>query len=200
MSLRVLMAGLAIALATGCASVPRAERDVRPFDLLGRVLVSYGGGAFSANLRWQHAALQDEIWLMTPTGQTVAYIVESGDSATLKSADQKTYRAGSVEALTKQALGWALPLSLLQYWVRGNPAPGFTPTSLERGAGDRLVALTQNGWRVTLAYNTEGDNAGLVRRLDLNDGSNEIRFVIDTWRKPTESSGTAESWRNVKAP
>ena len=88
--------------------------------------------------------------------------------------------------MTNQALGWALPLSLLQYWVRGAPAPGFPAVGMERGEADRLLALTQNGWRVALAYQAEGEQAGLVRRLDLKDGTNEIRFVIDTWRNANE--------------
>jgi outer membrane lipoprotein LolB len=100
----------------------------------------------------------------------------------LTRTDQQQYRAGSVEALTRQALGWALPLNLLQYWVRGMPAPGASPTVVERGPGERLVAFTQNNWRVALTYHTEGELSGKVRRIDLNDGANEIRFVIDTWR------------------
>ena len=83
-------------------------------------------------------------------------------------------------------LGWALPLTLLQYWVQGAPAPGFTPTALERGTNDRVLALTQNGWRVMTSYYPEGEQGGLVRRLDLTGGANEIRFVIDTWRNSKE--------------
>jgi outer membrane lipoprotein LolB len=187
MMLRVAAAALTLALAAGCASIPRAERDARPFDLLGRILVASTGGSLSANLRWQHGA-QDEIALMTPTGQTLAQIVDSGSAATLTQADQKTYHAGSVESLTQQALGWPLPLSLLQYWVRGQPAPGFPASELDIDTAGRLVALTQGGWRVTIAYNAEGDAAGRVRRLDMKGSGNEIRFVIDTWHE----TGAAE--------
>jgi outer membrane lipoprotein LolB len=118
---------------------------------------------------------------MTPTGQTLAYIVDSKEGATLTRADRQQYRASSVEALTRQALGWSLPLSLMQYWVQGESAPG-TPTDVERTLDGRLLALTQNSWRVAYTYYTEGATNGKVRRLDLSDGPNEIRFVIDTWR------------------
>jgi outer membrane lipoprotein LolB len=186
MSLRALAAWFAAALLAACATVQVAPRDPRPFDLLGRVFVAYDGGALTANVRWMHGAEQDQIWLMTPTGQTLAHIVDTAQGATLTRADQQQYRAGSVEALTRQALGWALPLGLLQYWVRGVPAPGAPPSATERGAGDRLVSLLQYGWRVALTYYTEGENAGLVRRVDLKNGANEIRFVIDTWRNSKE--------------
>jgi outer membrane lipoprotein LolB len=176
-------ASLLAALLAGCATVALAPRDPQPFDLLGRVLVTYSNGALTANLRWEHGAEQDQIWLMTPTGQTLAYIVDSALGATLTRTDQKQYRASSVEALTRQALGWSLPLSLLQYWVRGQPAPG-APASVERGPDGRLLTLTQNGWRVAFTYYPEGEMSGRVRRLDLSDGANEIRLVIDTWRDP----------------
>ncbi|MGZ5093332.1 MAG: lipoprotein insertase outer membrane protein LolB [Burkholderiales bacterium] len=171
------------ALLAACAAVPLAPRDPQPFDLLGRILVTYSSGALTGNLRWEHTADEDHIWLMTPTGQTLAYILDSAQGATLTRADQTQYRASSVEELTRQALGWSLPLSLLQYWIRGEAAPGRA--EIERGADGRVVALTQNGWRVAFNYYSEGETAGLVRRLDLTDGSNEIRLVIDTWRNVT---------------
>ena len=168
-------------LLTACSAVPLAPRSPQAFDLLGRFLVTYRDGSVTANLRWQHLSAQDEIWLMTPTGQTLAHIVDSKDGATLTRADQKRYRAGSVEALTQQALGWPLPLALLQYWVKGQPAPSSKPESLEQGPAG-ATALAQNGWRVAITYYSEGEYAGRARRVDLSDGANEIRLVIDTWR------------------
>lgn len=182
MIVKVFAAVVVAAWLAACAAVPLAPRDPQPFDVVGRVLVTYSGGAVTANLRWEHALEQDQIWLMTPTGQTLAYIVDSPQGATLTRADRQQYRAGSVEALTQQALGWPLPLSLLQYWVRGLPAPASAASGLERNADNALVALTQNNWRVGFTYHSEGEMRGRVRILDLDDGANKIRLVIDTWR------------------
>ncbi len=182
MSARTSAAFLLAVLLSACSAVPLAPRGPEPFDLLGRVLVTHTGGAVTANLRWEHFIEQDQIWLMTPTGQTLAFIVDSPQGATLTQADQKQYRAGSVEALTQQALGWPLPLSLLQYWVRGEPASGSPASAVERSADGKLLALTQSNWRVAFTYYPDGDSSGKVRRLDLRDGPNEIRLVVDTWR------------------
>jgi outer membrane lipoprotein LolB len=177
---RAAAAAALVVLLAACAGVSVAPRDPQPFDLLGRILVTYTGGALTGNLRWEHTPDEDHIWLMTPTGQTLAYIDDSAQGATLTRADQKQYGASSVEALTRQALGWALPLSMLQYWVRGAAAPGTA--EIETGAEGRIVAVTQHGWRVATEYYLEGESTGRVRRLDLSDGSNQIRLVIDTWR------------------
>ena len=174
-------AWLAAAVLMAACATPLAPRSPEAFDLLGRFLVTYRDGNVTANLRWEHAPAEDRIWLMTPTGQTLAQIVDSAGGATLTRADQKQYRAGSVESLTQQALGWPLPLALLQYWVKGRPAPSSKPESVEKGPAG-VTALTQNGWRVAIIYHGEGELAGRVRRLDLSDGVNEIRLVVDTWR------------------
>ena len=179
---RALGACLLGVLLAGCAAVHIAPRDPEPFDLLGRVLATYSGGSVTANVRWEHAPARDEIWLMTPTGQTLAHIVDTPQGVTLTRADREVHRAQSVEALTRQALGWPLPLSQLQYWIRGMPAPGAPAAEIERDAGKRLTAFTQNEWRVALTYNDDGEQAGRVRRVDLVDGPNRIRFVVDTWR------------------
>jgi outer membrane lipoprotein LolB len=171
-----------VVLLAACVAAPLAPRSSQAFDLLGRFLVTYRDGSVTANLRWEHLASEDRISLMTPTGQTLAQIVDSKQGATLTRADQKQYRAGSVEALTQQALGWPLPLALLQYWVKGEAAPSSTPQAVQRAPDGKPAALTQNNWRVAFTYHTEGELAGRVRRLDLSDGANEIRLVVDTWR------------------
>ncbi|HSQ04858.1 MAG TPA: lipoprotein insertase outer membrane protein LolB [Burkholderiales bacterium] len=170
-----------VALFAGCATL--ASRTEAPaFDLLGRVFVGYEGPAFSSNLRWQHEAGRDEIWLMTPLGQTLAHIVSVPYSATFTAADQKEYHAASVESLTRSALGWELPVTLLRYWVRGEVAAGDPPSAVERTAEGRLARLTQAGWQITFTHDGSSEQASLPRRLELTNGSQQIRLVIDRWQ------------------
>ena len=155
-----------------------------PFDLSGRVLVRYDGRAFSSGLRWEHAPGRDEIWLLSPVGSALAHIVDDGDGAILTAADERQYRAASVENLTRQALGWELPVARLKYWLRGEVAPGSPPDAIVRGDDQRITQLEQAGWRIALTYYPAQEYGGLPRRLELVRGSHEIRLVIDTWRDP----------------
>jgi outer membrane lipoprotein LolB len=184
MMLRQLSALAAVLAVAACAALgPReAVAPGPPFDILGRVLVSYDGRAFSSGLRWRHAPERDEIMLLTPVGQGLAHIVNGADGATLTAADQRRYHAASVEGLTRQALGWELPLAHLRYWVRGEPAPGSAPTVLERDASARLVRLEQDGWRIAFVNYSEHQHGGRPRRLELDRGTQRIRLVIDEWR------------------
>lgn len=180
---RLLAAGAAALLCAACAmftpgaNVPAAES----FDILGRVLASGEGRAFSANFRWRHAAADNEIWLMTPVGQTLAYIAADANGATLTAADQQEYRALSVEGLTRQALGWPLPLAQLQHWIRGGTVPDSAVVAVTRDARGRLSLLEQEGWRIRYTYPETGDGI-LPRQLELTQGGQRIRMVIDEWR------------------
>lgn len=167
----------------GCASLTSAPRIARaaPFDMLGRVLVSYDGRGLTANVRWLHASDADEIWLMTPTGQALAHVREDAEGAVITTADQTQYRAAHVESLTQRALGWELPITRLQYWLRGVPAPGGSAEITERDAAGKIRTLAQDGWRITYDYYAPGQNDGLPRRLELVGTNQTLRLVIDTW-------------------
>lgn len=179
---RTLTAAVMVLLA-GCAAFTTGERvpAAQPFDILGRVLASSEGRAFSANFRWRHMT-ENEIWLMSPAGQTLAHIATDANGATLTTADQKEYRSFSVESLTRDALGWPLPLARLQYWVRGELVPGRAFDVMRRDGRDRLAYLEQDGWTIRYAYPETADYERQPRRLEMMQDSQRIRMVIDEWR------------------
>lgn len=181
--MRVVLAAAAALLFAGCAPLSGSIAPSSPFDLLGRVLAGADGRAFSAGFRWRHEMQSNEIWLMSPTGTTLAYISSDAAGATLITADQQEYRAFSAEGLTRQALGWALPLAQLQYWVRGEMVPDVAAEAVERDVRGRLVRLDQAGWSLRFAYPEVPAQSALPRRLDLEQAGQRIRMVIDEWRE-----------------
>jgi outer membrane lipoprotein LolB len=170
---------------SACAALKPSDRPAQraaAFDLVGRVAVTFDGRNFSSGLRWQHAVDRDEVWLMTPTGQALAHIQADDEGATLTGADRQTYRAADVEALTRQAFGWELPVTRLAWWVRGEPVPGSEAGEAVRDQQGRLARFTQDGWSITLAHPGAEDGAGRPQRVELVRGGHQIRLVIDSWR------------------
>ncbi len=182
--MRAVLAAAAALLLAGCGALSGTGGPSAPFDLLGRVLASADGRAFSASFRWRHEMPRNEIWLMSPAGTTLAHISADAAGATLTAADQQEYRAFSAEGLTRRALGWPLPLTQLQYWVRGAVAPDVAADLVERDARGRLTRLEQANWSVRYVYAEAPAQAVLPRRLDLEQGGQRIRMVIDDRRKP----------------
>jgi outer membrane lipoprotein LolB len=174
-----------VVLAACAALSPRPPVQRAPdFDLLGRVAVNFDGRAFSSGVRWQHAAAGDEIWLLTPVGQTVAHIMATPSGATLTGADRKQIEADDVESLTRRGLGWELPLSRLAWWVRGEIVPGGATGEMTRDDQGRLVHVVQDDWRIVFAYRPASESASLPQRLELAHEDHRIRLVIDNWRSP----------------
>jgi outer membrane lipoprotein LolB len=179
-----LVAAASITLLSACAMLAPSDRPAQraaAFDLIGRVAVTFDGRNFSSGLRWQHVAERDEVWLMTPTGQALAHILADDNGAKLTGADQQTYQARDVEALTRRALGWELPLARLAWWVRGEPVPGSEPKDAVRDEHGRLVRFAQDGWNITLTHPPAAERR-MPQRLELAREGHKIRLVIDSWR------------------
>ena len=178
-----------LSLLGACVSLPPREAGLRaePFDVLGRVLVSFDGKSFSSNMRWQHAAQSDELWLMTPTGQTLAHLHEDRSGATITATDQTQYHGSSVESLTQRGLGWEMPLARLQHWLRATPAPHGAAEIVERDGTGRITRMTQDGWRVGYEYTTDAEYEGRPRRVEVTRDGQTIRLVIDSWRRASQA-------------
>lgn len=169
---------LTAVLVGACAQLPWVAPPGTPqaFEAQGRVYVRYGAQAFSGSLRWQHEPYADQVWLGGPLGQTAAHIVRDSGGAVLTTADQKVYRSTSIEALTREGLGWTLPLADLSYYVLGMvPADAQV---LERGPGERPVRAARAGWTVRWVPVAEG-REGAAQRIELTKDDVEIRFVVD---------------------
>jgi len=171
------------ALIAGCAQLPftgpsREQGNSDAFEALGRVYVRYGSRGFSGSLRWLHAPESDEVWLGGPLGQTGAYISRDSTGASLTTADQKTYRAMSMESLTREGLGWSLPLADLSYYVMGS-VPADIAASAERDSAGRLTRAEREGWTVRWSRPDGKSDATPLSRLNLAKDNVEIRFVVD---------------------
>ena len=170
-------------LLAGCATIEEQAAPAGPvgeaFYLSGRVSVKYGTEAASGKISWQHDPDGDDLLISFPLGQGVARIVRRDALVSLTTADQKVYQASDVETLTRQVLGWPLPLAGLPDWVRGRAAAN-APAQTRLDSAQRLAELRQSGWLVEfLDYN--GAN-GLPARLRLSREDLEIRLVIDQWK------------------
>lgn len=173
-----------LVLIGGCAELPFSaaarlrEGSATAFELLGRVYVRFGQRAFTGSLRWQHAREADEVWLAGPLGQTAAHILRDAAGATLTSADQQVFRAFSLDALTRDGLGWTLPLADLSHYVLGN-LPPLAQAVPGRDRGGRLQDLEHEGWRVRWVHRENATAGATPGRIELRKDDVEIRLVVD---------------------
>jgi len=181
--LRSWIAVAAIALLSACASkppiLPPGEVSVERFELSGRVAVKLDGSGHSARMRWLHYPESDAIWLYSPIGSTIATLNTDAESATLVTARKETFRSENVQALTREILGWDLPLPGLQHWVLGRVDPAMPVREVKRDDQSRITRLVQGDWQIDFAGYEDGGT--LPRSLLLNFANLRLRLVIDRW-------------------
>ena len=184
--MRCNIAAVSLALALGgCAAIPPAPtvapelpRHEANWTLLGRIGVQSGEQSLSGQIHWRHRVESDELLMTSPLGQGVARIVRNAEGVALDLPNQPTRRAPDAETLTREALGYPLPVAGLTWWVQGRPDPGST-LELTRDASGRIAQLRQNGWVIDyLQYAVDAR----PRRMVVAREGLQIRLVIDTWQ------------------
>jgi len=177
-----------LAALTGCAStrpaqiLPASNAAIEAFALNGRVAVKLDDRGYSASLRWRHSATRDSLRLLSPVGSVVGEIEADSNGATLTTSDKKVYRSNDAQTLTREVLGWDLPLAGLRYWVTGRADPVAPVQAQERDDKQRLKSLMQNEWRI--AYLEYFGDSALPARLSLAYDRLHLRLIIEHWELP----------------
>ncbi len=148
----------------------------------GRVAVSTADDGFTASVRWRQAGDGYRVQLDGPFGQGAVRITGDRDGVELRTADGRTARAGTPEALAAGELGVSLPLSALRWWLTGRPAPGAAPDVLELDWAGRLERLEQLGWSVRVSEYARAGGGDLPARLEIRRGEVQARFVLGRWQ------------------
>jgi len=184
--IRLFAAGIVLTVVAGCAALrtpqllPASNVGIDEFSLTGRVAAKLEQRGYSARLNWRHVAAGDRLRLLSPVGLVIAELEASASGALLTTGDRKVYRSDDVQALTREVLGWDLPLEGLQHWVIGRADPRLPVQAEERDSQGRLTRLTQNDWRIV--YVSYVGNSALPARISLAFESLSLRLIIDRWQ------------------
>ncbi len=175
-----------------CGGLPKAAgnnsgagRDTPDaFALEARFSLRHEDRSYSGHLSWQHAGGSDEILLASPLGQGLAAIRANAGGATMTAGDGKSYSAETAELLTRQVLGYPLPLGNLADWVRGRGRIN-APDAVD--ASGRPLQLLEDGWRIGYEYDSD-DPQALPGRVSVERaGAFDLRLRIDEWNSPEEA-------------
>ena len=175
---------LGVLLLGGCANLPSSPSTEPPRDALlaftleARFSLRHQDKSYSGRLSWRHDGMNNELLLSSPLGQGMAEILTSESGARLKSSDGKVYEASDAETLTRQVLGYPLPLDQLTDWVRGL---GATAGISERDALGRPLRLHHEDWLIDYGYSSDDPQAPPDRIFAERAGGFELRLRIDEW-------------------
>ena len=183
---------LALVLA-GCASLSPApvvvpsRATLAAFALEGRFALREADKSYSGRLSWRHEGENNTLLLASPFGQGLAEITTDACGARLSTSDGKAYEAADAETLTRQVLGYPLPLAQLTDWVRGRTGAAGT---VEVDAFGRPLRLRHEGWRIDYGYAGDDPLAPPSQLFAEGAGGLELRLRIDEWTSIPSAENT----------
>jgi outer membrane lipoprotein LolB len=133
------------------------------------------------NFTWQETGDTVSLQLRNPLGQTLAIVTSSPASATLELPNRQPLTADNVSTLMQNALGFALPVEGLRYWLQPSPAPtSRAKTEKDPEQPSRLKQITQDGWTIDYVAYADAPATG-VKRLNLSRSEPplDIKLVLD---------------------
>ena len=197
--LRLIVILLIAALSAGCGryaevdegqqasawkSYQHAQTGLQSWDMHARAVLQLEGEIYHLGIRWQRNSSGYNLVLEAPFGQGVFRIdarPAALDPFVLRLPNGQRFMNSSTEALLDEVVGWSIPVSGLEYWVRGIPDPAGIYS--HRFEDMRLKSIKQDGWNIDyLDYFENSELTPLPRRLKLERDKISLKLVIERWQ------------------
>ncbi|GAB3628629.1 lipoprotein insertase outer membrane protein LolB [Pandoraea terrae] len=182
--------GIAVGGMAGCASLKApaslAQDGVAAQTYHGRFAVRYEQHGEPrntyGNFAWEQAGETITVQLLDPLGQTQAIVHSAPRGASLELPGKAPLTGPRLEDVMHDALGFALPVAGLRYWLQMQPAPGSTAQMTRDPTSGRPASLRQDGWTIEYQAYFDADPVR-VKRLNLTRTLGgtplDVRLVID---------------------
>lgn len=201
-------AGLLIAgvlLLAGCAA-PMPDVDTSPtaeaafeeraeylealdgWRLVARLGLASGEEYWSAQLNWRVQERQQVLDLSGPMGRGGGRLTLSDSGrALLVTRSGERFQARDPDALVAQVIGESIPVSGMQYWVRGllHPEASY---QLDVDTDGRPLQIQQSGWSIEYSEFEEIDGVPMPVAMVLTRDDVELRARIGRWQLGTDEA------------
>jgi len=178
---------------SNCAIAPPAsensdwsrQRDqlqkLNSWELRGRVNVRYDNESHTPRIIWLQQNVDYNIRLWGSFNAGATEIVGRPGFVTMEN-DGQMLSANSPEELILEQLGYELPVSQLNYWIKGLPAPD-SEAQLAFNELNQLTTIQQADWTINLSDMRQYGALSLPRRVELTRPRNAIRlrFIGLNW-------------------
>jgi outer membrane lipoprotein LolB len=205
MPLRCSLLSRSLALTTlvllslaGCAALPEkaedpaaassafAERSLAvgqftQWRLAGRLTLEVPAETWTGQVGWRADASGHVIDLSGPMGRGGGRLMLGGHQAVLVTRDGERYEAADPDTLVALITGRAIPVSGLEYWVRGLVRPG-APFDLRADRNGLPARLIQDGWEIIYGAFDEAGGAAMPASLELHRQDMRLRLQIQRWQ------------------
>ena len=178
MKMKPIFPALAAALLAACTSMNtpvqtqaqqkwREQQTENPFEANGRIGIKMQQTGHNASFDWTRQNQVETLDINTPLGNTVGQLCRDKTGVIATDYKGRQYTADTPEALSRQLLGYPLPLQHLSVWANGEWVKG-----------------------IPHQFGTEGQlqQLGSARVLQLENGQLTLRMVFTQYQTLADDS------------
>lgn len=159
----------------------QALSQIVNWQLNGKIAVQTAQDSGSALVAWAKRAGSYNVSLTGPLGAHGLTLIGEPGHVTLETGDGKRFTADNPEQLLAKQWGFNLPVSNLNYWVRGLPVPGI-PFDGQFDAENRLTQFTQQGFDIRYSAYTEHGQFDLPSKMTITSSTLKTKLIIYKWK------------------
>lgn len=140
----------------------------------------------SSRLRWQQQGERYQINLWGAFNAGATEIIGEPGQVIISQRGEDPIITETPEELVYRELGYELPVSRLDYWLKGIPAPDSTART-RFGENGQLVELIQSGWHIQYLGYVEQYPETLPARIRIEKSPLQVDLVRMTWTTGADS-------------
>jgi outer membrane lipoprotein LolB len=163
--------------------------EIDSWEMHARSAIFVNQEVYQVGINWQRQQDRFTLLIEAPFGQGV-FRVESypaggnSEPVMLTMPDGRKYLDDSAENLLDRVFGWSIPVSGLEWWIKGLPQ-GVADYSFDLRGDGRLKSLLQNGWKVNYLeyFGVQSAAQGLPKKMYLKHQDLAMKIVIERWHQ-----------------
>ncbi len=147
----------------------------------GKIKISAQDDPKSASFEWQQFKNNYAINFFGPFGYGNSWLRRTSKGVTLEVPERPPQRAASAEQLLQQTVGWQAPISDLQHWIKGLPAPSGAAREQQFTAHGALSVLKQQGWDIAFSRHQRYQDLWLPGKVVASRQGVTVLVIIKQW-------------------
>lgn len=154
--------------------------DITSWEFTGSINVRDSNDSQSSRIRWRqnNEVYTINLWGTFNVGAT--QIDGRPGEVTISQQGQNPVNTDSPEELLYQELGYELPVTELNYWIKGIPAPGLR-ADMQFGDNDQLMQFFQAGWQINYMAYTNFGTETLPTRIRIEKAPLRLDLIRLNW-------------------
>jgi outer membrane lipoprotein LolB len=191
---------VSLLLLSSCVSLPPLPPipagQLNRWQLQGRIAVSSQEDTWTAKVYWLQQEQAYQLRFNNPVGQGVFRLEGNERQVVMQTADNKRFSANNPDTLVAETLQVNIPVTHLNFWIRGVPSPQPSPRSYQLNAAGQLTSLQQDNWQIEYKRYIKVQQFYLPQKLFLENDRFQVKIVITQWQldPPNFFSVDSRSW------